>query len=350
MSKEKAGSARQQTPPCDLRDERCLVSIVIPNWNGMRFLDVCLASLDNQTNKNFETIVVDNGSSDGSVEYLKENYPNVQTMALKRNTGFSKAANIGILAARGDLVFLLNNDTEVDHECVKEILAAADCYPNDSFFCCKMVNYYHRDILDSAGDFLPKSLNPFSRGEMWKDSEEFKLSQHTFGACAGAAVYKRNALIEVGMFDEDFFAYYEDVDLSMRLQLAGYTCRYIPEAVVYHLGSATTGSTFNPFIAQCLARNKCFLLIKNMTWALIWTNCFDLIWGEVFRSIQFVKQKCAVEYIKGIFEAFIKLPKMIKKRKQILGSAKVSNEYIQKIMDESEQWIQPDRIVSIPPR
>jgi GT2 family glycosyltransferase len=350
MSEKESPAVERLTPGCDLQEQYCLLSVVVPNWNGRRFLDTCLTSLENQTNKNFEIIIADNGSTDGSVEYLASSFPKVRMVISNKNAGFANAVNAGTLAAKSDLVFLLNNDTEVDRNCIQEILDAVERYPDDSFFSCKMMNFGFRDILDGTGDCVPRTLNPFKRGERWKDSDEFKLSQRTFGACAGAAVYKKKALTEVNMFDEDFFAYYEDVDVSMRLQLAGYTCRYLPKAVVFHMGSATTGSSFNPFIARYLARNKCFLLVKNLSWGLLWANWPWLVWGEVGRFRLFVKQGCVREYLKGVVEALIKLPKMIRKRKQILGSAKVSNKYIQKMMEESEQWLQPEKMAPIPPK
>lgn len=332
----------------DDKDKKsCELSIVIPNWNGKKFLEVCLNSLSKQTCKNFEIILVDNGSTDGSVEYVKTQFPSVRVIAHEKNMGFAVAVNAGIRTSNSELVFLLNNDTEVQENCVEEILKAVERYPDDSFFSCKMVSFYHRDILDGTGDCVPRNLNPFRRGQMWRDTNEFDISQHTFGACAGAAVYKKSALADVDFFDEDFFCYYEDVDISIRLQLAGYTCRYLPKAVVYHIGSATTGSTFNPIVAQCLARNKCFIFIKTISFGLMMQNIGELIKGEIGRILHFAKNGFTRYYLIGLGQAITKLPTMLKKRKKILNSAKVSNQYIQQLMMESEHWSNPDRIVKV---
>lgn len=336
--------------PGPVQPERsCRLSIVIPNWNGKKFLDVCLGSLQKQSVTNFETLIVDNGSSDGSVDYMKEKYPWVKVIPLPTNTGFARAVNEGIKASQSDWVFLLNNDTEVHPDCVSEIFRGLERYPDDSFFSCKLVNFQHRDILDGTGDCVPRNMNPFRRGQYWKDSPEFEISQHTFGACAGAAVYKKNALFEVDLFDEDFFCYYEDVDISIRLQWAGYTCRYLPKSVVYHIGSATSGSTFNPFIARLLARNKLFMLIKNISFGLAMRNGHKLVRGEIERVQHFRKEGVLRYYWAGWSEALRKLPKMLRKRKKILKGARVQADYIQRVMVESEVWNVPGRIVLADP-
>jgi GT2 family glycosyltransferase len=314
------------------------LSILIPNWNGIKFLHKCLISLRDQTCQEFEIIVVDNGSSDGSIDYLKNNFPEVKIIHFEENRGFAVAVNAGIKAALSQTVFLLNNDTEVDKECVCEILSALERYPDDSFFSCKMINFYHRDILDGAGDCLPRNFNPFRRGQFWKNAPEFEESLQIFGACAGAAVYKKNALVEIDYFDEDFFCYYEDVDVSIRLQLAGHKCRYLPKTIVYHIRSATSGSTLNPFIAKCLARNKILMFIKTITIPLFFNNFGILAFGEVMRVLYFLKDGFIKEYCAGLIEAVLLMPSALRKRRIIMKSVKVTNKYLQKIMIESEKW------------
>ena len=330
--------------------KRCALSVIIPSWNGKKFLDTCLTSLEKQTCQDFEIFIIENGSTDGSLEYLKERFPSVKVIDMKTNTGFAAAVNAGIKAANSELIFLLNNDTEVHEDCIKESLNAVQRYPDDSFYSCKMINFYNREVLDGAGDCVPRNMNPFRRGQLWQDGDEFRVSQRIFGACAGAAVYKRQALKEVGCFDEDFFAYYEDVDVSMRLQLAGHTCRYIPKAVVYHIGSATTGSLFNPFVAANLARNKWLLLIKNISVNLMIRNFSHLRRGEIERFRFYRRHGHLKHYFLGMWQAFLNFPKMLAKRRKILGSARVSNNYIQEMMMESERWGVLKKMVCVPPR
>ena len=204
------------------------ISVIIPNFNGQRFLKTCLDSLRKQSYQDFEVIVVDNGSTDGSIKYIAENYPEVRIIPLIKNFGFSRAVNEGIKVSRGKYIALLNNDTEADPEWLKELYYALERNPELGFCASRMINYYHRDILDGAGDCFPRSCRPFKRAI---GNEGYNITKLVFGASAGAALYKKELFETVGYFDEDFFAYFEDVDLSLRAQLLGFKCLYVSTAI-----------------------------------------------------------------------------------------------------------------------
>src|SRR5215210_9226871 len=217
------------------------VTVIIPNWNGERFLSSCLGSLRQQSFEDFKTILVDNGSIDSSVEFVNHNFPEVRVLPLGENKGFSAAVNAGIRASHDEYVALLNNDSEVDTRWLEGLVEAADSYPEAGLFASKLVDFHDRRVLDGAGDALRLSGLPYRLGHGERDSGRFSRAGYVFGACAAAALYRREMLDEVGLFDEDFVSYCEDGDLSFRAQLAGYRCFYVPGAVVYHMGSASTG-------------------------------------------------------------------------------------------------------------
>ena len=196
------------------------VSIVIPNYNGKHFLEDCLRSVFAQDIEDQEVIVVDNGSTDGSLEYLNA-YPGVRTIAMDKNYGFCGAVNAGIKAAKSDYVILLNNDTEVDKNFAKELLNAIRA--DEKIFSCssKMVQFHDRTRMDDAGDYYCALGWAFGRGKGGL-VENYDEPVDIFAACAGAAIYRKKMLESLGCFDEDHFAYLEDIDLGYRARIQGY--------------------------------------------------------------------------------------------------------------------------------
>ncbi len=239
------------------------IDIVIPNWNGKKFLASCLDSLTAQTYQNVVVTVVDNGSTDSSVQFLREHYADVRVIAFSENKGFSAAVNAGITSGDSPFVFLLNNDTELAPDCLSRLIRATKTFKDEAFFSPKMLSYNERNVLDGAGDGFLRGGVGYRLGTMEADDKPYNQSRRVFGACGGAALYRRSMLETVGLFDEDFFAYLEDVDLNLRANRAGFRCRYVPEAIVYHIGSATTGSKINPLTVRLSTRNNFFVLIKN---------------------------------------------------------------------------------------
>ena len=244
------------------------IDIVIPNWNGKNLLRACLDSLKLQSFTEYSVIVIDNGSTDGSKELLQEKYPDVHLISWPQNRGFSVAVNAGIKAGSAPLVFLLNNDTELHEDCLQEMVRAAEKIPEADFFAAKMLNYHKRHKLDGAGDAFLRGGVGYRIGTMEADGDLYSSSRYVFGVCAGAALYRREMLQEIGCFDEDFFAYLEDVDLNLRANSRGKKCWYVSEARVYHVGSATTGSKINDFTVSLSTRNNFNVLLKNYPFSL----------------------------------------------------------------------------------
>ena len=215
------------------------MSVVIPNWNGRRWLPGCLGALAGQTLAPAETIVVDNGSSDGSLRYLAAEHPGVRVLALHRNTGFAHAANAGLREARSPYVALLNTDVELAPDWIARTAAALSGAPSAAAVACKMLSLADRTRIYDAGDILRRDGACEQRGRLMADDGRFDAPGEVFGACAGAALYRREAVLDAGCFDERYFAYLEDVDLALRLRLAGWSCRYEP-AVALHAGEGSS--------------------------------------------------------------------------------------------------------------
>ena len=237
-----------------------IVTVVIPNFNGMKYLEGCLSSLRRQTEQRFETILVDNGSEDGSVEYVRTQFPEVRVRAYRKNTGFCHAVNDGILLAKTPYVFLLNNDTILEEKALEALVRAMEKGGGRVFSCCsKLVSLTDSGKMDDAGDFFCALGWAFARGK-GKSAARYDHQEPCFACCAAAALYRREVFSQIGLFDERHFAYLEDIDVGWRARLAGYTNFYVPEAVVRHAGSATSGSRYNAFKVEKAARNNFYLI------------------------------------------------------------------------------------------
>lgn len=314
------------------------VTVVIPNWNGERFLGPCLSSLDRQTFRDFEVIVVDNGSADGSLDLLAREFPGARTIPLGENRGFSAAVNAGVRGSETELVALLNNDTEQDPEWLSSLVRAADARPEAGFFACKLLNAEHREILDGAGDALRSSGLPYRLGHSERDLGQYDKPSYVFGACAAAALYRREMLEDIGLFDEDFFAYCEDGDFSFRAQLAGYRCLYAPEAVVYHVGSASSGGKRSPFATRLGTRNGLSLLIKNLPLSALPASLPPILAGQILRTcIAALSSATREAHLRGLLEAFKAAPQMVEKRRYIQQRRRVPDSYVRKLLRESSR-------------
>jgi hypothetical protein len=235
------------------------VSVVIPNWNGRRWLPGCLASLALQQLPAAEVIVVDNGSADDSLAYLQADHPGVRVLGLGANTGFARAANRGIAAAASELVALINTDVELEADWLAVMCAALGDDSRVGAVACKMLQLDDRRAIYDAGDVLRRDGACVQRGRFERDDGRFDAPGDVFGACAGAAVYRRDAVLGVGGFDERYFAYLEDVDLALALRRAGWRCRYVP-AVALHAGG---GSAPRPGAHHFYVQRNSLLLIAK---------------------------------------------------------------------------------------
>ena len=273
-------------------------TIIIPNYNGLSFMEPCFESLKEQTVRDFKVLVVDNGSTDGSVEWLKEH--RVPSIFLKENTGFSGAVNTGIRAADTPYVLLLNNDTRVEPGFVAAMERAMDQSPKIFSVSSRMIQMYHPELLDDAGDMYSILGWAYQRG-VGRSVNLYQKSCRVFSACAGAAIYRRAVFDEIGLFDELHFAYLEDIDVGWRAKLYGYDNVYCPDAAVYHVGSGTSGSRYNQFKIRYSSRNNIYLIYKNMPFLQIILNLPLLIPGFVVKWLFFVRKGFGKEYANGIF-------------------------------------------------
>lgn len=274
-------------------------TIIIPNYNGLSFMEPCFESLKEQTVRDFKVLVVDNGSTDGSVEWLKEH--RIPSIFLKENTGFSGAVNTGIRAADTPYVLLLNNDTRVEPGFVAAMERAMDQSPKIFSVSSRMIQMYHPELLDDTGDMYSILGWAYQRG-VGRSVNLYQKSCRVFSACAGAAIYRRAVFDEIGLFDELHFAYLEDIDVGWRAKLYGYDNIYCPDAAVYHVGSGTSGSRYNSFKVRLAARNCIYLNYKNMPgWQLL-LNAPFLLAGIFVKYLFFVKNGFGGDYVSGLKE------------------------------------------------
>ena len=279
------------------------VSVVIPNFNGMAYLDGVLSSLERQTIRNFEVILVDNGSTDGSCAFVSAEYPWVHMIQLPENYGFSRAVNEGIHAARSPYVLLLNNDTEAEPDFLEEMVAALRRHKK-AFSCqAKMIQLHDHDKMDDAGNYYCALGWSFARGR-GKDIHAYETEDKIFSACAGAAIYRKKIIEKIGYFDEEHFAYLEDTDIGYRARIYGYENWYAPKAIVYHVGSGTSGSRYNQFKTRYSSRNNIYLIYKNMPLLQIILNLPFLAVGFLIKFLFFAVKGMGKEYAAGIKNGF----------------------------------------------
>jgi len=245
------------------------VVAVIPNWNGVHLLDTVLEGLARQTFAELATVVVDNGSTDGSVEHLVASWPEVGVVSHTANLGFAAAVNSGVGASDGEFVLLLNNDVEPDPEFVAELVGGLEARPSAGSAASKMLDAGCPEVIDGAGDVVGWDGYCARRGRGERDKGQYDAPCLVFSACAGAALYRRSALESVGLFDESFFAYIEDVDWGFRAQLAGYDCLYVPAAIARHRGAATSGQIEGFELFQC-HRNMLAMVVKDFPREALW--------------------------------------------------------------------------------
>ena len=285
-------------------------TVIIPNYNGMKYLEPCLTSLfasepaGQDGSVPFYVTVVDNGSDDGSVEYIETHFPQVKLIRFQENKGFCAAVNAGILASDTPFVLLLNNDTTVEDRFVSFMTEAIS--ENAGFFSvgAKMVSMQEPDRVDTAGDFYCALGWAFARGK-GKAASRYTRSCDTFSACAGAAIYRREILEKIGLFDENHFAYLEDLDLCYRAKLYGYRNRFEPRAVVRHAGSAFSGSRYNAFKVRLSSRNSVYLIGKNMPFLQIVINLPFLIMGFLIKFLFFLRKGFGGIYAKGLWKGVL---------------------------------------------
>ena len=297
------------------------VTVVIPNYKGKRYLYSCIRSLYENTSLDLDVLIVDNASNDGSVEEVKQAYPKVRFVMLDKNYGFCKAVNVGIQKAVTPFVFLLNNDTLVCKGAVEALLSTIRQDERIFSVESKMIQYQDHSRLDSAGTYYNAFGWAFARG---KDKPAFcyPKRENTFAACGGASIYRKKVFEEIGYFDEQHFAYLEDVDLGYRAKIFGWRNVYEPGARIIHVGSASSGSRYNEFKIRLSARNNLYMIYKNMPFLQILLNLPFLLVGFLIKYLFFLQKGMGSVYLKGLKEAF---PLMEKKRKVLYQKKRVWN-------------------------
>ena len=262
-------------------------SIIIVNWNGLDLLPTCLDSLLAQTFKEFEIVIVDNGSTDGSAELIRDRYPSVKLIRLSKNMGFAAGNNIGYENSAGEYIVTLNNDTRADPKWLEELVAVADAHPHAGMVGCRICSFDDPDIIDSLG--MGISLDGMARGRYRLrrfSSLHMQRVEDILLPSACAALYRRVMINEIGFFDDDFFAYCEDIDLGLRGRWAGWEAILATDAVIYHKYSET-GGIFTPFKVYSVERNHYWVAIKNFPMSL-------LILLPLFTLIRYIRQVTAV--------------------------------------------------------
>jgi len=314
------------------------VTLIVVNYNGKDFVIDCLEALGAQSFKDFEIVIIDNGSSDGSLieiqKLLKESMiiPLVKIVSLEKNIGFAGGNLEGLRHANSEYIALLNNDTEPHESWLEQLVTAMDSNPNIGICASKLIAY-GTDIIDSAGDGFSTSLKGFKRGEL----EIFHLydkREYIFGACAGAALYRRKMIEEVGFFDEDFFLIHEDTDLNFRAQLEGWKVLYVPTAIVHHRVRSSIGPMSDTAFYYTL-RNSELVRIKNIPLG-VFIKCLpEFLIGVLTEFIYFaIKHKRLGLYFKAKMDAIRLLPRMLKKRAVIMKNRKVNNKHLLSIITQ----------------
>ncbi len=312
-----------------------LLTVAIPTYNGRELLEVVLPSLAAQNFRDFDVVVIDDGSTDGTAEWLAARWPDVEVV-VQENQGVTAALNACLrVGARSELVALFNSDVELDPDCLGELVDALREHPEAGSASPKLLDFDRRDVIDGAGDVLKWAGHGHRRGHGERDRGQYDRPQAIFGPCAGAAVYRRCAIEDVGDFDADFHAFFEDVDWALRAQLAGLQCRYVPSARVYHMGSATLGAGLTDFTRYQLWRNAVWLFAKGMPASLLARHAHQLAAGQLVNLAVAARDRKLGIWLRAWRDALAGLPRMVARRRRIQRERRVSPRELEARLDPS---------------
>jgi len=310
------------------------LSVVIPSCNGERHLPACLESLSRQTMQEFEVILVENGSTDRTVEIVERDFPWVKLIRMGSRQGFSRPVNLGWRSARAEWVFLLNDDTVCDEECLAGLMAGVAAYPDADFFAALMLFHDNPDVVNSAGHQLMSNGTVVERGVHTKLAEPFTEYAKVFGACAGAALYRRSLLERLGGMDEDFWIINEDVDFDFRAQLAGANCVFLPRARVWHRLSQSMG-TGSPRMVHAYTKNLVCYLIKDIPPA-FWARHRLRVLGHLWKaSSALVREHRFGALLRARWDLIHLGPKMLAKRRRLLPELLARGERVADLVDDT---------------
>jgi GT2 family glycosyltransferase len=310
------------------------VTVIVPNWNGLHWLKNCLDSLKNQDYGNFEIILVDDASTDGSPEYVEKHYPDIKILKRTRRGGFARAVNDGIAMASGEYVILLNNDTVASCTLIKNLVDAIDAMPPEiGSLACSMRTMDDPALMDDAGDILTWYGQALKRGH-GKPAAEYRCKEDILSACAGAALYRHNYLQNIGGFDERFVSYLEDLDLGLRGRLSGYRCIFIPDAEILHKGHGSSIPSRD--YVRLITRNRLLMFAKNIPFPLLVRHLPALLIGQLAFFIQY---RHPGDSIVGYLSFLWGIPYAIRERRRILNGRILRDEEIDRLLINSPEGI-----------
>ena len=310
-------------------------SIVIVTWNGLAYLDACLSAVASQQGVDAETILVDNGSTDGSVDYVRRHFPSVRIVALGENRGFAGGNNAGVREARGRFVALLNNDTVPDSTWLRALRAGIDEDAGYALTTSRIVYMHDPDVIDSAGDGLLRWGGAFKRHH-GAPAAMASVSGEVFGVCGAACLMPKAVFDELGGFDEEFFASHEDVDLSYRARLRGYRCRYVADAIVRHHGSATLGRV-SPSAVFHGQRNLEWVYLKNTPAPILLRTLPGHLIYIAAAAAHFARIGRGGPFVRGKLAALAGLPRMLRKRAFVQRTRRVGATAIWPLLER--RWL-----------
>ncbi len=269
-----------------------LASVVVLTWNGKEHLEECLSALLAQTYPEKEVILADNASTDGTVGFVRERFPAVRVVAIEKNLGYAGGNNRGIQSARGAYVALINNDTRADPSWLAEMVAAMKADPSCGMVAGKILSYGDRRVIDNVGHVFYRDGTFRGRGRLEIDRGQYDRPEEVLSPSGCALLFRRLALDRVGLFDEEFFIYGDDAELSLRLRLNGWRALYVPTAVVYHKYSASTGA-YSPFKAFLVERNRIWLTIKYFPLGSLLRSPVFAVWRMLLQAYGVASRKGA---------------------------------------------------------
>jgi GT2 family glycosyltransferase len=293
------------------------LTVAIATYNGRDLLAIVLRSLAEQTFRDFRVVVVDDASTDDTRSFLANQWPDVRLTVNAHNRGVTATLNACLSLARTEFVALFNNDMELEPDCLTELMRALRDDPTAGSASPKLLSAADHSCLDGAGDTFHWAGTGWRRGHGERDAGQYDQAQPIFGACAGAAVYRRTALETVGLLDDDFFAFYEDVDWSFRAQLAGFTCRYVPTAIAYHVGSATIGQGETDFTRYHTWRNSIWLVVKDYPLSMLLLQLPRLIAWQLHHLGLAIRERKLALLWRVWADAVRGLPRTLRKRRQV---------------------------------
>jgi GT2 family glycosyltransferase len=317
------------------------ISVIIPNYNGAPYLKSCLESLLRQTRRPLEILIVDNASTDDSVDVARLVAPECRILRLDANGGFAGAVNAGLRAARADWAAVLNNDTEVAPDWLFECSAAIRRHEDAAFLACRILDF-RRDRIYSAGDCFLRAGIGYRRGQEQGARPEYSQEIEIFSACGCAALYKKDVALAAGAFDERFFAYLEDVDLTLRLRAAGHCGYYAPRALVYHYGGATSGGEFSAFSVRLRTRNSLLVLLKSVPASVLARSLPMILSAQAFWLMRVLRKRRIFSYVQGLLEAIRLAPAMLRARAELRPLWRRSQNVLWRAILESERLAQRD--------